>query len=47
MYQSAEVVGAAAFDRWIQQQRSSEGNNRNALPPYSPQYYPDPQRRAG
>jgi cytochrome c oxidase subunit 2 len=47
MYQSSEVVGATAFDRWISQQRASEGNNRNQLPPYSPQYLPDPQRRAG
>jgi cytochrome c oxidase subunit II len=46
MYQSAEVVEGAAFDRWIREQRASEGGNRNALPPYSPQYYPDPQRRA-
>jgi cytochrome c oxidase subunit 2 len=47
MFDTGEVVSAPAFATWIAQQQRRFAPGRKALPPYSKQYFPDPQRRAG
>ena len=47
MFDNAYVVSKAQFATWIRQQRVANAPATKALPPYSKQYFPDPQRRAG
>jgi cytochrome c oxidase subunit 2 len=47
MFDTGEVVNAPQFATWIQQQQQRFAPVRKLLPPYSKQYFPDPQRRAG
>src|SRR5689334_11103064 len=47
MFDRGQVVPPTEFATWIQQQRVRFAPVRKSLPPYSPTYFPDPQRRAG
>jgi cytochrome c oxidase subunit II len=47
MFQTGQVVSKSEFAHWIAAQRSAEASNLKYLPPESPQYFPDPWRRAG
>jgi cytochrome c oxidase subunit II len=47
MFDTGQVVSAPQFAAWIQRQRQRFAPESKALPPYSRQYFPDPQRRAG
>jgi cytochrome c oxidase subunit II len=47
MFQTGHVVSGAAFKSWIAGERQVEALNQKYLPPYSRQYFPEPQRRAG
>ena len=42
-----QVVDGPTFDSWVQTERAATALATRDLPPYSPVYYPDPQRRAG
>jgi cytochrome c oxidase subunit II len=47
MFDTGQVVSAPRFAAWIAQQQRRFAPIRKSLPPYSKQYFPDPQRRAG
>jgi len=47
MFEKGRVVGPSQFNQWIVQQRQQYAPATKSLPPYSKQYFPDPQRRAG
>jgi cytochrome c oxidase subunit 2 len=47
MFESGRVVPANQFSSWIAQQRQQNAPAAKSLPPYSKQYFPDPQRRGG
>jgi cytochrome c oxidase subunit 2 len=47
MFDTGEVVSAPKFAAWIQRQRQRFAPQSKALAPYSKQYFPEPQRRAG
>ena len=47
MFQTGDVVSASSFKTWIAAQKQSEAENQRFLPPYAPQYFPEPTRRAG
>jgi cytochrome c oxidase subunit 2 len=47
MFDTGRVVTSVAFSRWIEAQRRIFAPVLRDLPPYSPAYLPDPQRRAG
>jgi hypothetical protein len=47
MFESGRVVPQSQFSSWIAQQRQGNAPATKLLPPYSKQYYPDPQRRGG
>jgi cytochrome c oxidase subunit II len=47
MFESGRVVPARQFSTWIAQQRVQNAPSAKSLPPYSKQYFPDPQRRGG
>jgi cytochrome c oxidase subunit II len=47
MFDSGKVVSQPTFAAWIAQRQQEYAPVNKALPPYSKQYYPDPQRRAG
>jgi cytochrome c oxidase subunit 2 len=47
MFDTGAVVSAPAFAAWIAQQQRRFAPATKTLPPYSKQYFPDPQRRAG
>jgi cytochrome c oxidase subunit II len=47
MFDSGRVVPKSQFSSWIAQQRQQNAPATKSLPPYSKQYFPDPQRRGG
>jgi cytochrome c oxidase subunit 2 len=47
MFDTGRVVSAPQFASWIRTQQQQFSPVRKVLPPYSKQYFPDPQRRAG
>jgi cytochrome c oxidase subunit 2 len=47
MFEKGRVVGPSQFSTWITQQRVRNAPATKSLPPYSKQYFPDPQRRGG
>jgi cytochrome c oxidase subunit II len=47
MFDTGQVVSAPQFAAWIRRQRQRFAPEGKALPPYSRQYFPEPQRRAG
>jgi cytochrome c oxidase subunit 2 len=47
MFDTGRVVDRAAFTAWISRQRVANRPATKSLPPYSKQYFPDPQRRGG
>jgi cytochrome c oxidase subunit 2 len=47
MFDTGHVVAPTQFAAWIQQQQRQFLPIRKSVPPYSPEYFPDPQRRAG
>ena len=47
MFDTGEVVSDGAFLAWIRGQQRVFAPATGQLPPYRPQYNPDPQRRAG
>lgn len=47
MFDTGEVVSTPRFAAWIRQQQQRFAPIQKALPPFSKQYFPDPQRRAG
>jgi len=47
MYDSGKVVSRADFASWIAQQQQQLAPATKVLPPFSKQYFPDPQRRGG
>ncbi len=47
MFESGRVVPPGQFSSWIAQQRLHNVPSTKSLPPYSKQYFPDPQRRGG
>jgi cytochrome c oxidase subunit II len=47
MFDSGRVVPKGQFSSWIAQQRQQNAPGSKSLPPYSKQYFPDPQRRGG
>jgi cytochrome c oxidase subunit II len=47
MFDSGRVVPKSQFSSWIAQQRQQNAPGSKSLPPYSKQYFPDPQRRGG
>jgi cytochrome c oxidase subunit II len=47
MFEKGSVVRPNQFDAWITQQRAQNAPATKSLPPYSKQYFPDPQRRGG
>jgi cytochrome c oxidase subunit 2 len=47
MFDTGQVVGAPQFAAWIAQQQRQYAPGAKALPPYSKQYFPDPQDRGG
>jgi cytochrome c oxidase subunit II len=47
MFEKGRVVRPNQFSAWITQQRAQNVPATKSLPPYSKQYFPDPQRRGG
>ena len=47
MFEKGRVVTPSQFSAWIAQQRQQFAPATKSLPPYSKQYFPDPQRRGG
>jgi cytochrome c oxidase subunit II len=47
MFEKGRVVKPNQFSAWITQQRAQNVPATKSLPPYSKQYFPDPQRRGG
>ncbi|HSO97339.1 MAG TPA: cytochrome c oxidase subunit II [Solirubrobacteraceae bacterium] len=47
MFDSGRVVPSADFTTWIKQQQLRYAPATKALPPYTKNYFPDPQRRGG
>jgi cytochrome c oxidase subunit 2 len=47
MFETGHVVSPNQFSAWIAQQRVHNVPATKSLPPYSKQYFPDPQRRGG
>jgi cytochrome c oxidase subunit 2 len=47
MFDTGRVVSDTAFATWIAQQQRQYAPATKSLPPYSKQYFPDPQRRGG
>jgi cytochrome c oxidase subunit 2 len=47
MFDTGHVVTKAQFATWIRQQETANAPATKALPPYSKEYFPDPQRRGG
>jgi cytochrome c oxidase subunit II len=47
MFEKGRVVRPNQFSAWIAQQRLHNAPATKSLPPYSKQYFPDPQRRGG
>lgn len=47
MFEKGRVVTPSQFKAWIAQQRQQFAPATKSLPPYSKQYFPDPQRRGG
>ena len=47
MFQTGQVVTARQFATWIALQKRAEAENLKYLPPYAPEYFPEPLRRAG
>jgi cytochrome c oxidase subunit 2 len=47
MFQTGQVVTAVQFASWIALQTRAEAANLKYLPPYAPEYFPEPLRRAG
>ena len=47
MFEKGHVVRPSQFNAWIAQQRLQYAPATKSLPPYSKQYFPDPQRRGG
>jgi cytochrome c oxidase subunit 2 len=47
MYATGHVVSKSDFASWIAQQQAQFAPATKLLPPYSKEYYPDPQRRGG
>jgi cytochrome c oxidase subunit 2 len=47
MFDRGHVVSKGDFATWIQQQQTQYAPVTKTLPPYSKQYFPDPQRRGG
>ena len=47
MFDTGHVVAPSQFNAWIAHERAHNAPSTKALPPYSKQYFPDPQRRAG
>jgi cytochrome c oxidase subunit 2 len=47
MFDTGRVVDERGFEAWIKDQQQIFAPVRRYLPPYSPTYLPDPQRRAG
>jgi cytochrome c oxidase subunit 2 len=47
MFDTGNVVSRQQFASWIRQQRARFAPIQGSLPPYSKQYFPDPQRRGG
>lgn len=47
MFDKGRVVTPSRFSTWIAQQRLQYVPATKSLPPYSKQYFPDPQRRGG
>jgi cytochrome c oxidase subunit II len=47
MFDTGHVVPKAQFARWIAQQRVLYAPATKLLPPYGPQYFPQPTRRGG
>ena len=47
MFETGKVVPQAQFATWIKQQEQQYGPATKSLPPYAPQYFPEPTRRGG
>ncbi len=47
MFDNGEVVGDAAFARWIREQQRVFAPATRVLPKYSTHYFPEPDRRGG
>ena len=47
MYRTGYVMSRSDFHTWAAQQRSAGAANLKDLPPYSRNYFPEPQHRAG
>lgn len=47
MFETGHVVSAPQFAAWIRTQQQRFAPVSKKLPPYSKQYFPDPQRRGG
>jgi cytochrome c oxidase subunit 2 len=47
MFDTGEVVSRSRFSTWIRGEQRKLGPATRSLPPYKPQYFPDPPRRAG
>jgi cytochrome c oxidase subunit II len=47
MFDKGQVVPPTEFATWIRQQQVRFAPSRKSLPPYAPQYFPEPDRRAG
>jgi cytochrome c oxidase subunit 2 len=47
MFDTGRVVDQRGFEAWIREQQRVFAPVQRYLPPYSPTYLPDPQRRAG
>ncbi len=47
MFETGKVVPQAQFATWIKQQEQQYAPATKSLPPYAPQYFPEPTRRGG
>jgi cytochrome c oxidase subunit 2 len=47
MFDTGEVLSRSRFSAWIRGEQRKLGPATRSLPPYKPQYFPDPPRRAG
>jgi cytochrome c oxidase subunit II len=47
MFDTAQIVSEASFERWIHNQRRVFAPAAKVLPPYAKHYFPEPERRGG